>query len=109
MSFLALTHLVDYDEGFEIFLFTSLLNISSYFTLLYLRLRNLLDYDYDIYQHHVPIVKSLEIEKEITVLDKKIRKSGSRRIARVRTINGIIRKKEIFIYLFIHILHPYAA
>ena len=95
MSLLVLTHLVDHDEGFEVVFSTSLLNISFYFVLLYLRLRNLLGYDYDIYQHHVPIVESLEIKIKIIVLNKRIRKSDSRRIIRTKTINGMIGRKKI--------------
>ena len=95
MSPLALIYLVDYDEGFEVIFSTNLLNISSYFTLLYLKSKNLSGHDHDIHQYYVPIVKSLEIETKITVLGKKIRKSDSRKIIRARTINGIIGGKEI--------------
>ena len=92
---MVLTHLADHDEKFEIIFSTNLLNISFYFTLLYPKPRNLSDYDHDIHQHHVPTVKSLEIETEITVLNKKIRKLDSKRIIRIRIINEIIEGKKI--------------
>ena len=95
MNLLALIYLVDYDEGFEVVFSTSLLNISFYSTLLYLKLKNLSDYDHDIHQYYVPIVKNLEIEIKITVLDKRIKKLDSRKIIRVRIINGIIEGKKI--------------
>ena len=87
-------YLVDYDEGFEFIFSTSLLNISFYFTFLYLRPRNLLNHDYDIYQYYVPTVKNLEIKTKIIVLNKRLKKSDSRRIIRARTINEIIEKKR---------------
>ena len=95
MSPLALIYLVNYDERFEAIFSANLLNLPSYSIFLYLRLRNLLDYDYDIYQYHVSTVENLEIEIEITVLGKKIRKLDSKRIVKIRTINGIIGEKEI--------------
>ena len=95
MSPLTLTYFVDHDEGFEVVFSASLLNIPFYSTLLYLRLKNLSGHDHDIHQYYVPIVESLEIEIKIIVLGKRIRKLGSRRIVRIRIINGIIERKEI--------------
>ena len=40
-------------------------------------------------------MKSLENEIKITFLGKKIKRSGSRRIVRIRIINGMIGRKKI--------------
>ena len=54
-------------------------------------------------------MENLKIKIKITVLGKKIRKLDSRKIVRIRIINGIMGEKKIFLYLFIQVLRPYAA
>ena len=95
MSFLIPIYFEDLVEKYEIIIFTNLLSISSRITFLCRKLNVLLDYDHDIYQYYVPIVKSFKIETKIIVLGKKIRKSDSRKIIRIKIINGIIKRKEI--------------
>ena len=55
----------------------------------------MLNYSHDIHLYYVLNVKS----QEIIVLNKKIKKSDSRKIVRVRTISGMIKKKKDKTYI----------
>ena len=65
-------------------------NISSRITPLYLKPNVLSGYSHDIHLYHVLNVES----QKIIVLNKRIKKSDSRKIVRARTTNEIIKKKR---------------
>ena len=91
MSFLIPIYFEDSAEKYEIIIFTNLSNISFRIASLYLKLNVLLDYNHDIHLYYVLNVES----REMIVLNKKIKKSDSRKIVKTRIINGIIKEKEI--------------
>ena len=91
MSLLTPTYFEDPAEKYEVIISTNLLNISSRITPSCLKPNVLSDYSHDIHLYYVLNVKS----QEMIVLNKRIRKSDSRKIIRVRTTNGMIKEKKI--------------
>ena len=77
-------------EKYEIIISTNPPSIPSRITPLYLKPGVLSGYNHDIHLYHVLNVKN----QKIIVLNKKIRKSDSRKIAKIKTTSGIIKKKE---------------
>ena len=91
MSPLIPIYLEDPAEKYEIIISTNLLNISSRIAPLYLKLNVLLSYSHDIHLYHVLNAES----QEMIVLNKRIRKSDSRKIVKARITSGIIKEKKI--------------